>query len=240
MNGNVLIKSKKNSLDLIVIALVIFGVLLSIALFVGYMISHTDYYEAVDAFVKSADHAHYNELGEAVFSQEECWFCDRIGDGTSKFSFLLSLTLDYFWGFIIPLVIALLAVVVFVWIGGYRLTVTSERVYGTAAWGKKVSFPVDTVTGAETCGLSGVAVSTAEGTTKFLLIKNADAVCAAINGLVGGEAAAPAVAEAPVAENAPVAAADPVAELKRYKELLDNGVITQEEFDAKKKQLLGL
>ena len=29
-------------------------------------------------------------------------------------------------------------------------------------------------------------------------------------------------------------------ELKRYKELLDSGVITQEEFDAKKKQLLGL
>lgn len=29
-------------------------------------------------------------------------------------------------------------------------------------------------------------------------------------------------------------------ELKKYKDLLDNGVITQEEFDAKKKQLLGL
>lgn len=29
-------------------------------------------------------------------------------------------------------------------------------------------------------------------------------------------------------------------ELKRYKELLDSGVITQEEFDAKKKQILGL
>lgn len=29
-------------------------------------------------------------------------------------------------------------------------------------------------------------------------------------------------------------------ELKNYKELLDSGVISQEEFDAKKKQLLGL
>lgn len=29
-------------------------------------------------------------------------------------------------------------------------------------------------------------------------------------------------------------------ELKKYKDLLDQGVITQEEFDAKKKQLLGL
>ena len=29
-------------------------------------------------------------------------------------------------------------------------------------------------------------------------------------------------------------------ELKKYKELVDEGVITQEEFDEKKKQLLGL
>lgn len=29
-------------------------------------------------------------------------------------------------------------------------------------------------------------------------------------------------------------------QLKQYKELLDNGIITQEEFDTKKKQLLGL
>ena len=32
----------------------------------------------------------------------------------------------------------------------------------------------------------------------------------------------------------------PAEEIKRYKELLEMGVITQEEFDAKKKQLLGL
>lgn len=35
----------------------------------------------------------------------------------------------------------------------------------------------------------------------------------------------------------PLSAAD---ELKKFKELLDSGIITQEEFDAKKKQLLGL
>lgn len=35
-------------------------------------------------------------------------------------------------------------------------------------------------------------------------------------------------------------ASSPIEELKQYKELMDMGVITQEEFDAKKKQLLGL
>lgn len=43
-----------------------------------------------------------------------------------------------------------------------------------------------------------------------------------------------------VAKNAPVLASSPADELKKYKELLDMDVITQEEFDAKKKQLLGL
>ena len=38
-------------------------------------------------------------------------------------------------------------------------------------------------------------------------------------------------------DKAAVSSAD---ELKKFKELLDMGVITQEEFDAKKKQLLGL
>lgn len=37
-----------------------------------------------------------------------------------------------------------------------------------------------------------------------------------------------------------VNALSPAEELKKFKELLDMGIITQEEFDAKKKQLLGL
>ena len=45
---------------------------------------------------------------------------------------------------------------------------------------------------------------------------------------------------APVAPVAPANATDVAAELKAYKDLLDSGIITQEEFDAKKKQILGL
>ena len=40
--------------------------------------------------------------------------------------------------------------------------------------------------------------------------------------------------------NSTVAAVSSADELKKFKELLDSGIITQEEFDAKKKQLLGL
>ena len=41
----------------------------------------------------------------------------------------------------------------------------------------------------------------------------------------------------PTASNDAIGGAD---KLKMYKELLDSGTITQEEFDAKKKQILGL
>lgn len=39
---------------------------------------------------------------------------------------------------------------------------------------------------------------------------------------------------------APTPSVSPADELKKYKELLDSGILTQEEFDTKKKQLLGL
>ena len=57
--------------------------------------------------------------------------------------------------------------------------------------------------------------------------------------LTGSGASAVPAPAAPVA--APVApVVDTVEELKRYKELLDMGILTQEEFDAKKAQLLNL
>ncbi len=52
------------------------------------------------------------------------------------------------------------------------------------------------------------------------------------------EKKAPQKADAPVPEIAPAPASD-VEQLKQFKELLDSGIITQEEFDAKKKQILG-
>lgn len=54
---------------------------------------------------------------------------------------------------------------------------------------------------------------------------------------VGGPAEAPGSRAMPAA---PAAPADPVTEIQRYKALLDSGVITDEEFTAKKRQLLGI
>ena len=43
-----------------------------------------------------------------------------------------------------------------------------------------------------------------------------------------------------IAAAAATAPTDAVAEIKKYKDLLDSGIITEEEFAAKKKQLMGI
>lgn len=48
------------------------------------------------------------------------------------------------------------------------------------------------------------------------------------------------IAQAKIPTQQSMNKSDPVTELKRYKELADSGVITKTEFEAKKKQLLGL
>jgi predicted Zn-dependent peptidase len=53
-------------------------------------------------------------------------------------------------------------------------------------------------------------------------------------------AAAPAPVAAPAPAAAPAAAPDYIEELRRLAELRDAGIVTDAEFEAKKKQLLGL
>ena len=58
--------------------------------------------------------------------------------------------------------------------------------------------------------------------------------------VAGAATAQPAPEAQPQQVQTEPAQADPYAELKKAKELLDAGIITQEDFDAKKKQLLGI
>ena len=61
-----------------------------------------------------------------------------------------------------------------------------------------------------------------------------------LNDIVTGRVAPAAPAAAPVPAAAPTSVSEAADDLLKLKELLDAGILTQEEFDAKKKQLLGL
>ena len=116
-----------------------------------------------------------------------------------------------------------------------ELTVTNKRVYGATKYGKRVDLPLDSVSSVGTSSFKGIAVGTSSGRIVFKGIGNRDEIYEAINKLIV-ERQEQAKA-APVKQEATTSNAD---ELKKYKDLLDAGIITQEEFDAKKKQLLGL
>ena len=116
------------------------------------------------------------------------------------------------------------------------LTVTSKRVYGKTIFGKRVDLPNDSISAVGTGIFNGIAVATSSGKIKFFDFANRDELHDTISKLIIERQNKNSFASPTKIENIP-SNAD---ELKKYKDLLDSGVITQAEFDDKKKQLLGL
>ena len=122
----------------------------------------------------------------------------------------------------------------FVWeMSKCSLTVTNRRVTGKASFGKSVDLPLNQISAVALGIFSRITVATSSGKIHFWFIENREEVHSALNNVISKVQ----VESAYNQTNNSMSEAD---ELKKYKELLDNGTITQEEFDAKKKQLLGL
>ena len=147
------------------------------------------------------------------------------------------------FGFVIPCAIgfapmALIGQIFYMAMSKIEMTVTTKRVYGKALFGKRVDLPMDSVSAIGSKWPMGIAVSTSSGKIDFLMIKNRDEIHKCVSELLIERQSK--IATAPtttIKQEIPQSNAE---ELKKYKELLDMGVITQEEFDSKKKQLLGL
>ena len=136
--------------------------------------------------------------------------------------------------------IAIIAGVFYWYASKISLTVSNKRVYGTAVFGRRIDLPIDMISAVGTVGwLKGISVSTTSGYIKFVMIKNVDEIHDTISKLLMDrqENKSANTAHTTIREEISQSNAD---ELKKYKDLLDSGVITQEEFDKKKKQLLGL
>ena len=131
---------------------------------------------------------------------------------------------------------AVIAILIRFGFSSYEMIVTDRRIYGKVAWGKRVDLPLDSVSSTATINIfKGVSVSTSSGQIKFLFIKNANEMYEEINKLL---------IERQKKETQTIIKTENKTEtpddLIKLKELLDMGIITQEEFDAKKKQILGL
>ncbi len=127
----------------------------------------------------------------------------------------------------------IIAIILTLSVAKCQIHVTDKRIYGTAAFGKRVDLPLDSVSAVGTSLFKGIAVATSSGRISFWAIQNRNDIHSALsNLLIERQSKTSAKSEYITQSNAD--------ELKKYKDLLDSGIITQEEFDAKKKQLLGL
>ena len=117
-----------------------------------------------------------------------------------------------------------------------ELIVTDKRTYGKIAHGKRVDIPTDSISAIGACALKGIMITSASGAIKFHFLKNRDEIHNVLSKLIIERQGNKKEESAPSAGKE----IDVADELKKYKDLLDSGVITQEDFDAKKQQLLGL
>ena len=119
-----------------------------------------------------------------------------------------------------------------------ELCITENNVKGKTLLGKEVVLPLYMISGYSTRKfLSTIAISTASGITQFSLVGNYEEIGDVLSKKINERQESTANTSTITTTNSQSNSMD---DLKNLKALLDAGIITQEEFDAKKKQLLGL
>ena len=153
----------------------------------------------------------------------------------------LAITYMYEWGDLYWLGWSILGLFVFIAIvlslRAVALTLTNKKItIYNPIFKSTVELPIDSISAISKTSIftEGIAVATSSGRITCFYIDNRDKVYEELNDLINKRQSTP--------SNMTVVKQDisNADELKKYKDLLDSGIITQEEFDAKKKQLLGL
>lgn len=116
-----------------------------------------------------------------------------------------------------------------------EITVTNEAVSGKLPHGKEVLIPLNQITAINRSSFNGVSITSIGNVSNFHCIENREEVMKAISYLLAN----PQQSSAQPTQSASANGGE-AEQLKRLKDLLDSGVLTQEEFDTKKKQVLGL
>lgn len=126
------------------------------------------------------------------------------------------------------LFIGLLYLLFFLMLKKMHVIITDKRVTGTTYFGRKIDLPLDSISAVGSSWLKGIKVSTSSGKVSFLFIEKSNEVYELLRQLLIDRQ------EKLQKINPSISHAD---ELIKYKELLDNGIITKEEFEIFKQQL---
>jgi len=148
----------------------------------------------------------------------------------------LTIWLMVFLIFVISLLIGLPASIICFATQKCELYITDKNVRGKAYFGKEVVLPIYMISSYSVRSfLSTIAVATSSGLTKFAFIENYAEIGNVLSTMINTRQD-----NTIKTESKNETSALNIDDIVKLKNLLDQGVITQEEFDAKKKQLLGL
>lgn len=140
------------------------------------------------------------------------------------------------WFFTFWIGIALLTyyVIIVLKMNRCSLTVSNTRVTGKASFGRQVDLPIKQISAVALGSFDRIAVATSAGQVSFWLVDNRNEVYETLYELLNT------LQKDDDNKSTIVSTTDSADQIEKYKALLDKGIISQEEFDSKKKQLLGL
>jgi hypothetical protein len=165
-----------------------------------------------------------------------CIFCDGGISAWFDYAFLYGLySVEGLlsWG---SLVLLILGLVLYYYGKRCSITVTDKRVYGIAKFGSRVDIPNDSISTISYIKINhGIGIGSSSGKISFPFIENNGEIHKAISALIIERQQRDNLSNTSNEKND--SDAD---EIRKFKKLLDDGVISQEEFIAKKNQILGL
>ncbi len=135
--------------------------------------------------------------------------------------------------FVISVIFIVAAVLSYLIMNNCEIVVSDKRVSGKIKFGIRVDLPLNQISSVGQGLFKSLTVATSSGVIRFWLLENRKELFSEITKLLSQFQNSQTI----IHEETKLSSAD---EIKKFKDLLDSGIITQEEFDKKKKQLLGL
>lgn len=149
------------------------------------------------------------------------------------------------WIAIFFLLVCIITIILYNMTKDCTLTANNKFITGRTLFGKAVTIPLDSVSSVSAKKFFNCIKIVSNGKSKsFLALENYLDLHRAISEKINVPKVQPIVLQAPVIQRTEQAkkneTGDTIKELKEYKELLEQGIISEEEFSAKKKQILGI
>ena len=111
----------------------------------------------------------------------------------------------------------------------FELVIADGKVTGKTLFEKRVDFPISQISASGMVAFNRVSIATSSGSINFYGVSNAEEIFKCISNLLMKR-------QEETKVNSSIESQNVADEIKKMKELLDMGIITQEKFEAKKKQ----